>query len=76
MAVSAASWENQMTYIFTVEDEFADNIEIEIQSNGGSRYIDAILILPLSNGYNYPMDIVHQFMSEVEVTKQVIKDVD
>ncbi len=71
------SWINQAYVVFTVDNEYLSDIQVEVRMvSGTGGYCDGIWIIPISNGHNYPMDIIHQFMSETKISRQVIKDVD
>ncbi|KKN86533.1 hypothetical protein LCGC14_0267090 [marine sediment metagenome] len=76
-SVNTDDWNNQIFAVFTVDNEFLTDIQVEVRMNGsGFVFTDGMWIIPISNGHNYPMDIIHQFMSETKISRQVIKDVD
>lgn len=72
------NWTRNRECIFTVPEEGATDIRIRLikTANSTGSHFDYFMIIPLSNGYNYPMDIIQQYMSETKVTKQIVKDID
>lgn len=68
-----AAW----TYVsgfFTVENERADvTIKYE-ETDGTDAYADYMVCVPLMNGYNYPLDAVHQFHTKTRVERKLLTD--